>query len=113
MNETVLITFNKQEFQSLITDCVRSCLERLSSTSDSKHCEDDPILSMQQCAEFLNVSVPTVYGWINKNIIPHYKPGGGKLYFSKKEVIAWVKKNKRKSIDELKLDADVLIGKGK
>ncbi len=50
-------------------------------------------------------AVPTIYGLVFKRLIPHSKRGKD-LYFSRRELIDWLKAGKRKTQSELALDAE-------
>jgi excisionase family DNA binding protein len=47
----------------------------------------------------------TVYGWVNVKSIPVHK-SGKKLRFLKSEIDSWLKKGKKKTYDELAIEAD-------
>ena len=49
-------------------------------------------------------AVPTIYDLVHKRLIPHSK-NGKDLYFSRKELIEWLRSGKRKTISEIALDA--------
>ena len=44
--------------------------------------KNKPFLTVQEAAKYLQLSVPTIYTYINKGLISYYKPSGGKIYFS-------------------------------
>ncbi len=50
-------------------------------------------------------AVPTIYDLVHKRLIPHSKRGKD-LYFSRNELIQWLKSGKRKTQTELSLDAE-------
>jgi predicted DNA-binding transcriptional regulator AlpA len=41
----------------------------------------------------------TIYNLVNKRLIPHFKKGG-RLYFSEKDLLAWIDEGKRSVIEE-------------
>jgi excisionase family DNA binding protein len=53
--------------------------------------KQDETLNLSQVSEYLNLSKSTLYKLTMKGAIPHYKPCGKKIYFSKKEIDKWVK----------------------
>lgn len=65
----------------------------------------DEILWMDDAAELLNLAKPTIYGLISKRKIPSYKKGR-KVYFLRSELEAWLMAGRRKTYDELALDAE-------
>ena len=66
-----------------------------STTIDSK----TPI-SIKEAAKFLNVAHPTLYGYCQQSLIPHYKKSK-KIYFFKDELIEWINSGKIKTVNEL------------
>jgi len=56
------------------------------------------ILTTKQCAEMLDMKMPTLYQYLSKGKIPHYKRGG-RVYFFRHELIEWVKQGKVEILD--------------
>lgn len=50
-------------------------------------------------------AVPTIYDLVHKRLIPHSKRGKD-LYFSKSELLQWLKDGKRKTQSEIALEAE-------
>ena len=67
--------------------------------------ETDQPLTIKQAAELLSLSVPTLYGLVHKAQIPVSKKGK-RLYFSRQELIAWIKSGRKKTIYEIKVEAE-------
>jgi excisionase family DNA binding protein len=67
--------------------------------------EGDRLLTIQQAAEFLSLSVPTLYGLVSRAEIPVNK-SRKRLYFSKQELTEWVKAGRKKTNAETARDAD-------
>jgi excisionase family DNA binding protein len=59
-------------------------LETLIGTSGKE------VLNFQEAAHFLDVSASHLYKLTSQGIVPHSKPQGKKLYFSKRELEAWL-----------------------
>ena len=53
----------------------------------------DEILPFKKVCQYLNISPSYLYKLTFQGKIPHYKPTGKKIYFSKKEINNWVKTN--------------------
>ena len=53
-----------------------------------------------EAAELLGISLSTLYILVNKNEIPHYKPGSRKLYFKKSQLKSWLENsnNRKKEV---------------
>jgi len=61
-----------------------------------KQPETDQLLTIQEAAEFLNLSVPTLYTKVHNAEIPVYKKTK-RLYFSKQELTDWIKAGRKKT----------------
>lgn len=74
--------------------------------------ESDELLSIQQAAEFIKLSVPTVYGFVSRSEIPCMKKGK-RLYFSRHELKEWIKTGRKKTITEIASEADEYLSSNK
>lgn len=64
----------------------------------------DELLTIQQAAKFLNLSVPTMYGKVAQRSIPVMKRGK-RLYFSRTELMDYLKGGRKKTTDEIEQEA--------
>lgn len=67
--------------------------------------DPDKLLTIQQAAELLTLSVPTLYGYVHRAEIPVCKRGK-RLFFSRQELLSWVKEGRRKTTAEISAEAD-------
>ena len=67
--------------------------------------QSEQLLTVQQTAEFLSLSVPTMYGLIHKGELPVMKRSK-RCYFSKIELIAYLKKGRKKTSSEKASEAE-------
>jgi len=83
---------------------IESILLDLTNGKDTSPVSDqDNLLTVPEAAKFLSLSVPTVYGMIHKREIPFMKPKGGKrVYFSKQELLEWMKGSRKSTRAEIK-----------
>ena len=102
MQEFILSPLPLKELETLVLNQVRKALAEV-NTAKSDPLKDE-LLTIESAAEMLSVSVPTVYGYVHQRNIPYMKRRG-RLYFSKLELLAWVKSTRRSTIDEIKADA--------
>ncbi|WP_158973872.1 helix-turn-helix domain-containing protein [Cellulophaga sp. L1A9] len=70
---------------------------------------DDPLF-IDGVERLSGYSKPTIYGFCQKNTIPHHKKNG-RLFFFKSEIIDWIKEGKQKTINEIEADTDILFQK--
>jgi len=76
------------------------------------HPETDQLLTVSQAAELLCLSVNTIYGYVQRAEIPVCKRSK-RLYFSKQDLIDWIKSGRKKTIPEIEQEANhYLIGRG-
>lgn len=67
--------------------------------------ESDELLTVQAAAEFLSLSVPTIYGLISKGELPVMKRSK-RCYFSKAELINYLKQGRKKTTAETEKAAE-------
>jgi excisionase family DNA binding protein len=58
-------------------------------------------LNFEEACEYLNVSKSHLYKLTSAGLIPHYKPGGKMVYFSKPELDKWILRNPVKTNDQI------------
>ncbi len=70
--------------------------------------EADELLTVQDTAKFLSLSVPTVYSLIHKGELPVMKRSK-RCYFSKIELINYLKQGRKKTLAETASEADTYL----
>lgn len=70
--------------------------------------EKDELLTVQDTAKFLSLSVPTVYGLISKGELPVMKRSK-RCYFSKVELVNYLKQGRKKTLAEIASEADTYL----
>ena len=76
-------------------------IERLLlSKSDTPQPEADKLLTIKETAEVLHLTVPTIYGLVQRAEIPVCKRGK-RLYFSKHEITNWILASRKKTTSEI------------
>jgi excisionase family DNA binding protein len=68
------------------------------------------LLSVDDVCQKLGLKKGSVYNLTHRREIPFYKRGQ-RIYFDKTELNEWVRSDRRKTITELKNDADLSTGK--
>lgn len=74
--------------------------------------EADELLTIEDAAKFLNLSVPTIYSKVCRKEIPVNKQGK-RLYFYKSELIAWIKSGRKKTAAEIHREAEQILASNK
>lgn len=106
MTETILISMPVADLQTIIVDCVNTCLK--SHLPENPAQEQDSLLNITQAAELLGLSVPTLYSKVSKREIPVNKQGN-RLYFSRLELTEWIKTGKKKTLAETQAIANAYL----
>ncbi len=114
MEKTVFISLPIEDLQTVIIDCVNSCLKNSKQVHSEQHTEADRWFDLNELCIYLpdKPSKPTVYGWVNACTIPVHK-GGKKLRFLKSEIDNWLKQGKKKTHSETALEVDAYLLKKK
>ncbi len=73
--------------------------------------EPDQLLTVQQAAEFLSLSVPTIYSMVSRGELPLMKRKK-RLYFSRTELLDYLKQGRKKPVAETASEADTADTKG-
>lgn len=64
------------------------------------------LLTSQQTAEYLGISMAQLYKLTSSRTIPFYQPTGGKLYFNRTEVDEWIWSHRVKTTIDLNTEAN-------
>ena len=92
--------------------------EKSRTLKQNESADADELLTVKDTAKFLHLSVPTIYGLIHRGELPVMKRSK-RCYFSKKELMDYLKQGRRKTIAEqdaeiqLETDAYLLTKKKK
>ena len=74
--------------------------ELIRSQKNQPQVEEDKLLTIKEASQLLCLTVPTVYGLVQRREIPVCKKGK-RLYFSKSEVIEWIKTGRKKTNEQV------------
>jgi excisionase family DNA binding protein len=72
--------------------------------------QPDKLLTIQEAAGFLNLTVPTVYSKVSKNELPVMKRSK-RLYFSRNELLDYLKAGRKKTHSEIEQEAETYLKK--
>jgi len=98
---------------TMLTKEVRQLIELLLNSKEQPTTEptENP-LTVQGVADLMSLAVPTIYSKVSRNEIPYYKKGK-RLYFSRAEIMDYLKEGRSKSNEEIQADADVFLSNNK
>ena len=99
MNKEIVSFENLPQAVSLLLEKVEN-LEQLLKSQQNPASPSDRPMSITEAAKFLNLSVPTLYGFVSKRTIPFSKLGK-RLYFSEAELTTWVKSGRKQTCTEI------------
>lgn len=83
---------NAEELEAKLYPIIRKAVnEALAGKTSS---ESDDLISFKQAYTFLGMAPSTLYNLVSQRRIPNSKKGK-RLYFSKRDLLTWVKSGKR------------------
>jgi excisionase family DNA binding protein len=65
-----------------------------SSLKEEQRVRDEEILSLNEAAKFLKASKSFMYKMTSQKLLPHFIPGGKKIYFKKSDLENWLLNNR-------------------
>ena len=89
-------TITKEEVKELIR-------ELIIETQKLEYLQKE-ILTFKEAAKFLSLSESALYKLTSKKEIPHYIPGGKKIYFKKTELDRWILESRVTPVNEISME---------
>src|SRR5690606_42109232 len=74
--------------------------------------QPEQLLTIQEAAQFLNLTVPTIYSKVSKGELPVMKRSK-RLYFSSTELMEYIKEGRKKSNAESEAEAEAYLSNSK
>ena len=107
MTKTVFISLPIEDLQTVIIDCVNSCLKNNKEESKTHTNQTEQWFALNELIKYdpEKRTKPTWYSKISKGEIPYHKRGK-KVYFLKSEIDNWLKSGKQKSRKEIEAEAE-------
>lgn len=110
-------SFSFEQIPSLMAQLIenQNRLEGLIlNNQKTTHTENHPdqFLTIQEASNLLGLSVPTLYSKVSRSEVPVMKRGN-RLYFSKTELIEYLKAGKRKTSEEIEAEANFYLSNKK
>jgi excisionase family DNA binding protein len=90
-------------------------IEQLLKAGNTNPTQDNnDLLTIQEAAAYLHLSVPTLYGYVSKSTIPFSKrPGSKRLWFSKQELTDWIKTGRKQTLAEVNAEVEQNLSRRK
>ncbi len=109
MDKTVLISLPIEDLQTVIIDCVNSCLRNNKQESKTPPEQPEQFLTIDEVSVLLHLTKPTVYSKVSKNELPGVCKQGRRLYFDRQSIINWIKQGRKKSNAEMEQEAELFL----
>lgn len=114
MNNVVLSTKNIDDLVSEIANEVVRKIGNLNAFKSLNEIDPNERLNARQAAQFLDISLTTLYSKNSLGELPSYKaPGSKKIFFFKKDLLEFLKEGKKKSIEDFKKETSSYLVKRK
>jgi excisionase family DNA binding protein len=106
----MIIQLTTEELQTIINTSIRQALaeERKFHNQNKQEHEEKDLLNVKETAELLNLTIPTIYSKVNRGELPYMKKAK-RLYFSKKELLDFLKSGRVKTEKELDDEAEAFL----
>ena len=85
----LIMQLDDEQLSELIENSLRKVLQEITPTPT------EDLMTIQEAASFLNLTVATLYVKVSKKELPHLKQGK-RLYFSRLELLEHLKKSRKK-----------------
>jgi excisionase family DNA binding protein len=108
MHNLVLSPIDPEKLISDIAD--RVTVNILKAVKEGQTPTDQPeqLLTIKEAAQFLKLTVPTIYSKVSKGELPVMKRGK-RLYFSNTELMEYIKEGRKKSNAEIEQEAEAYL----
>ncbi len=103
MNDVLLSPIRLNELESLIQNSVEKALKASNNNSNQTD-QQEQIFTVQQAAEFLSLTVPTIYSKCSRSELPYMKKNK-RLYFSRTELTDYLKQGRKPTNEEIEANA--------
>lgn len=88
MDKTVLISLPVEELQSIITDCVTSCL-RYNQSNGTNHLQQP--LTIKEASGYAHCASSTIRKSVRHGKLKYFRQSG-RLFFYKEDLDTWIRK---------------------
>ena len=100
MHNLVLSPIDPEQLITNISERVTANILQAITRESTGAQSTENLLSVKDAAQFLNLTVPTIYNKVSRGELPYMKRGK-RLYFSDEELMAYLKRGRPKSKAEI------------
>ena len=108
MHNFVLSPIDPEKLISSISERVTANILKAVRNEQPTTEHPEQLLTIQEAAEFLSLTVPTMYSKVSKREIPCMKRSK-RLYFSRTELLEYLKDGRKKSNAEIEAEAKAYL----
>jgi len=108
MHNVVLSPIDPEKLISSISERVTANILKAVRTEQSPTENPEQLLTVQEAAKFLNLTVATIYSKVSRGELPVMKRSK-RLYFSQTELLEYLKEGRRKTNQEIAAEADAYL----
>lgn len=112
MHNLVLSPIDPETLISSISERVTANILKAVQNNNPTTDQPEQLLTIQEAAEFLSLTVPTMYSKVSKGELPVMKRSK-RLYFSRTELMEYVKAGRKKSNAEIEAEAKAYLSNNK
>lgn len=106
MEKILLLSISKNELEDIIENRIRKVLSELKIGGETVDKEE--LLTLNETANFLKLSIPTIYAYVSSRKIPFFKKNN-RLYFKRNELFRWIEEGKHKTTSEIEKEAQLRL----
>jgi excisionase family DNA binding protein len=108
MHNLVLSPIDPETLISSISERVTANILKAVQNNNPTTEQPEQLLTVQEAAQFLNLTVPTIYSKVSKGELPVMKRSK-RLYFSSTELMEYLKDGRKKSNAEIEAEAKAYL----
>jgi len=108
MHNLVLSPIDPEKLITDISERVTANILKAVQNNNPTTEQPEQLLTIQEAAQFLNLTVPTIYSKVSKGELPVMKRSK-RLYFSSTELMEYLKEGRKKSNAEIEQEAEAYL----
>ncbi|MBC5840430.1 helix-turn-helix domain-containing protein [Flavobacterium sp. F-380] len=86
-------------------------LEKLEVLIERQYILSKEILSLEEAAQYLQLSKSCLYKMTSRKEVNYYVPGGKRIYFRRSELETWILNSRVSSVNELETNMEVYLSR--
>jgi len=86
-------------------------LEKLEVLIERQYILSKEILSLEEAAQYLQLSKSCLYKMTSRKEVNYYVPGGKRIYFRRSELETWILNSRVNSVNDLETNMEVYLSR--